>query len=433
MQVLINPGIIKWEGEKMNFIDLFAGAGGLSEGFTQAGFNPIAHIEINKHASKTLETRSAYHYLKRNNKLKYYYEYQKSYNLSENERLLAREKLFSYIPKDELELVINEGISDKTLPDMFKLIDNEMIRKNLPEVDLIIGGPPCQAYSLLGRARDDSSMENDERNYLYKHYARFLNYYSPRVFVFENVPGILTAKKGAIYKNLKAYLKRVGYNLESFILNSKDFGIPQSRKRVILIGFRKDLDFPVFEFPNLEYQYTISDLFMDLPKLQAGEKYTDTKYSKRKCMSHSIIEVREKNDLLTHHHARTHNPRDKAIYSEAIKKWNTNHTRLKYTDLDKNLITHKNTKSFLDRYKVVAGDLNYSHTVVAHLSKDGHHFIHPDISQLRSITVREAARLQTFPDNYFFEGSRTANYVQVGNAVPPLMAKKIAKLIKSIL
>lgn len=413
----------------MNFIDLFAGAGGLSEGFIQAGFTPIAHVEIDKHASKTLETRSAYHYLKTNNMLMHYYEYQKSYNLSDKERSNARKKLFDLIPMDEVELVINEGISDKTLPKIIELIDGKIAQNNIEEVDLIIGGPPCQAYSLLGRARDDSSMENDDRNYLYKLYARFLKYYQPRAFVFENVPGILTAKQGSIYKNLKALLKRVGYNLQSFTLNSKDFGVPQSRKRVILIGFRKDLLFPDFEFPDTEYQYTINDLFKDLPTLQAGDKFTDFKYMKRKCKPQSVIDIRDKNDILTHHHARTHNSRDKEIYKEAIRKWNTSKTRLRYTDLDNSLITHNNTSSFLDRFKVVSGDLNYSHTIVAHLSKDGHHFIHPDIAQLRSLTVREAARIQTFPDNYFFEGPRTANYVQVGNAVPPLMAKYIAELI----
>lgn len=413
----------------MNYIDLFAGAGGLSEGFIQAGFIPIAHVEIDKHASRTLETRSAYHYLKAKNLLKHYYEYQKSYNLSDNERAQAREKLFNLIPADGMELIINEGISDKTLGRIIKLIDGKMNQNNIGEVDLIIGGPPCQAYSLLGRARDSSSMEHDDRNYLYKLYARFLKYYQPKSFVFENVPGILTAKQGSIYKNLKAYLKRVGYNLQSFTLNSKDFGVPQSRRRVILIGFRKDLGFPDFYFPNTEYQYTINDLFKDLPTLQAGDKYTDFKYMKRICKPQSIIDIRGKNDILTHHHARTHNSRDKEIYKEAILKWNTSKKRLRYTDLDNSLITHKNRSSFLDRFKVVAGDLNYSHTIVAHLSKDGHHFIHPDMSQLRSLTVREAARIQTFPDNYFFEGPRTANYVQVGNAVPPLMAYQIALLL----
>ena len=133
---------------------------------------------------------------------------------------------------------------------------------------------------------------------------------------------------------------------------------------------------------------------------------------------------------MTHHEARSHIGRDLEIYKQAVNLWNMNKSRLKYNDLKEELITHNNTKSFLDRYKVVAGDLKHSHTVVAHISKDGHHYIHPDISQNRSLTIREAARLQSFPDDFFFEGSRTANFVQIGNAVPPLMAEGIARWFK---
>jgi DNA (cytosine-5)-methyltransferase 1 len=130
---------------------------------------------------------------------------------------------------------------------------------------------------------------------------------------------------------------------------------------------------------------------------------------------------------------RKHNERDREIYKLAISAWHDGHRRLKYTDLPEKLCTHKNKESFLDRFKVLAPDIACSHTMIAHISKDGHHFIHPDINQCRSISVREAARIQSFSDNYYFEGPRTAKFVQIGNAVPPIMAKGIAGKIKEIL
>lgn len=141
--------------------------------------------------------------------------------------------------------------------------------------------------------------------------------------------------------------------------------------------------------------------------------------------------IRTKKDVLTHHVSRPNKERDITIYKKAIELWNNGHQRLNYNDLPDELKTHKNRKAFLDRFKVVEGDQPCCHTVLAHISKDGHYFIHPDINQHRSITVREAARIQSFPDNYFFEGPRTAQFVQIGNAVPPLMAREIAYGIAS--
>ncbi|OBR92958.1 modification methylase HaeIII [Clostridium ragsdalei P11] len=414
----------------MNFLDLFAGGGGLSEGFLRNGFEPITHIELDKNACKTLETRSAYYYLKRNNMLQLYRRYQKSYNETDDVREREREILLSHIPQGILEPVLNIEISKKTLPEIFDKIDQRLNVVGQEDVDIVIGGPPCQAYSLVGRARDENNMENDPRNYLYKLYIRFLNRYHPKSFVFENVPGILTAFNGNLFRNIQAYMKRVGYNIEAHKIDAKDLGVLQSRKRIIIIGWRKDLKFtyPIFE-PVIS-DYTVNDILNDLPKLRAGENYREFTYRKsvNKCLLKT--KIRNKDDIVTHHISRNHTKRDLEIYRLALDKWNREKARIKYTDLPEYLKTHKNQTSFLDRFKVVAGDKKYSHTIVAHISRDGHHYIHPDITQNRSLTVREAARIQSFPDDYFFEGPRTANFVQIGNAVPPLMAEKIALWFK---
>ncbi|GCD13008.1 DNA cytosine methyltransferase [Clostridium tagluense] len=410
----------------MNFLDLFSGAGGLSEGFLKAGFEAVAHIELNTYACKTLETRSAYHYFKSNNMLELYKEYQKTYNQTEKIRVEKRRELLSYVPEGIMEPVINEEISEKTLPRIFEMIDSRLGVMENNEIDLVIGGPPCQAYSLVGRARDENGMKDDPRNYLYKLYVRFLSRYQPKAFVFENVPGILTAFDGNLFKNIQAYMKRVGYNIEARKIDAKDLGVLQSRKRVIIVGWRKDLNFCYPEIIQNCINYFVDDVLRDLPKLRAGEGYKGFSYNLNP--NKYILEsgIRYGDDILTHHIARSHIKRDLEIYKIAVDKWNKDKTRIKYTDLPEKLKTHNNLTSFLDRYKVVAGNEKYSHTVVAHISRDGHHYIHPDITQNRSLTVREAARIQSFPDDYFFEGPRTANFVQIGNAVPPLMAEKIA-------
>ncbi|GIO41393.1 DNA cytosine methyltransferase [Paenibacillus apis] len=414
----------------MNFLDIFSGAGGLSEGFLRAGFTPVAHIERDIYACKTLETRSIYYYLKGTNQLDRYRKYQQSYYASNVERNRERAELINAVPENKLEPIMNLEISDDTLPYIFQRIDERLAHLQEEKIDLIIGGPPCQAYSLVGRARDENGMEEDPRNYLYKLYVRFLTRYQPKAFVFENVPGILTAFKGALFKNIQAYMKRVGYNIQARQLNAKDFGVLQDRKRIIIVGWRKDIE---YKFPCTEavqYKYNVIDLLSDLPKLQAGERSKNILYNLPPNRLLIDSNIRSDDDIVTHHEARNHVQRDLDIYRIAVQMWDLERRRLKYPDLPEKLITHKNLTSFLDRFKVVAGNQGFSHTIVAHISKDGHHYIHPDITQNRSLTVREAARIQSFPDNYFFEGPRTSNFMQIGNAVPPLMSEKLASWFK---
>lgn len=403
----------------MNYIDLFAGAGGLSEGFLQNGFSPLAHIEMNPDACFSLKTRLCFHYLKGKKELSYYRKYLRGE--------ITRGELYSFVPQDLLASVINEKMSDDTINSLFVEVDALVGKKT---VDVIIGGPPCQAYSLVGRAVKEDKMAGDERNYLYRLYCRFLKRYQPKMFVFENVPGLLTANNGQHFSNLKKYLAHVGYKIEYKELNAKDFGVLQSRRRIIIVGWKAELadKYSYPHFNKIKHDFIVEDLLSDLPSLQAGEESTE--YSRKPTKYLSEFGIRNKDDILTLHIARPHIARDKEIYNLVIDAWNDGHKRLRYVDLPSALRTHRNVTSFLDRFKIVEWDTPACHTMMAHISKDGHYFIHPDKKQNRSITVREAARIQSFPDNYYFEGSRTAAFTQIGNAVPPLMAKSIAESIK---
>lgn len=397
-----------------NYIDLFAGAGGLSEGFIRAGFNPIAHVEMDSAACFTLKTRIAYHYLSENGKEEIY----NSYLLGE----ISREELYSKIPAQLLKSVINAEIGTENR-ETFKVIDSALDGRS---VDLIIGGPPCQAYSVVGRA-PLKHKSDDERTMLYIHYGRFLKKYQPKVFVFENVPGILSAAKGKYFKNLQKYYRRLGYVVEQKLLNAIDFGVVQSRERVIVIGWKKEIDFSYPEFLPEEIFGSRDDIFSDLPEIAPGELSRTQQYKTEINDYLRQTKIRNGVDYVSQHIARPHNDKDLAIYRLAIERMNAGQ-RLKNNLIPEEMRTQKNTKDFLDRFKVVD---KTPHTMIAHIAKDGHHFIHPDINQLRSISVREAARIQSFPDNYYFEGikeksPRTAAFRQIGNAVPPLMAEMIA-------
>lgn len=391
----------------MNFIDLFAGAGGLSEGFYRKDFEALVHLEIDKWACETLKTRMEY------------YGYQNVDNK-----------------------VIQKDITDAdTVEVLEKIVGNK-------EVDIIIGGPPCQAYSTLGRAKDEYGMTKDPRNFLFEHYIKILNHFRPKFFVFENVIGMLTAKIND-FRIVDDIVKKLGeyYNLRDdlnkCILNSVNYGVPQIRKRVILIGVRKDLDIRVEdvynsivkthneiagENNNLNDPVTVRDAISDLPKLLPGEGMDKIPF-KFKGKNNFLKKITdEKLKYLRHHIARKHNEMDIARYKNmAQNKWT-------FKELLEHMpeLKHAKPRVFSNSYTVQFWD-RPSRTIIAHLYKDGNQFIHPDAAQHRTLTPREAARLQSFPDDFVFEGSKTEAYKQIGNAVPPLMAEAIAEGIKKYL
>ena len=412
--------LLKAMAKKYTIIDLFAGAGGLSEGFVQAGFVPIAHVEMDKDACNTLRTRCCYHYLRANNQLDIYYKYLKGE--------ISREILYTSVPAEVTNAVINVEISDYTINDTFDKI--KLLAKGR-KIDMIIGGPPCQAYSLLGRHR--KTMENDPRTLLYLQYGKFLKEFSPKGFVFENVPGLLSAKKGEHFQNLQTYFDELGYKVHFKMLNASDYGVLQERRRIIIVGWQKDNDMGYPEIKKASTDAVVNDILEDLPLLKAGENEMVSLYKKKNNSYLRESGIRADDEIfVTQNITRSVNANDASIYAYAIKLWDSKQVRVKYTDLPMELRTQKNEDSFLDRFKVVNGKGN-AHTVVAHLAKDGHYYIHPSLDVCRSISVREAARMQSFPDNFYFEGSRSAMFKQIGNAVPVLMAKKIAESIKILL
>lgn len=282
-------------------------------------------------------------------------------------------------------------------------------------------------------------MLGDKRNYLYLFYGEFLKRYQPKYFVFENVTGLLSAKDsdGRYYFNeMRMLFKELGYITEYRVLNAQDYGMLQARKRIILVGRKGNTTGFYPELQQEKAGVSVSEIFNDLPAIRAGEGSVHSCRT-QKYYGSWLYDSGIKNDEIpvTWHVARPINQQDAEIYRIASDLWNKEQKRLEYNDLPEYLKTHKNRTAFIDRFKVVAGNLSASHTVLAHLAKDGHYYIHPDLQQNRSITPREAARLQTFPDDYYFEGvtgkpSRTAAFRQIGNAVPVLLARKIAEKLK---
>jgi len=421
----------------LNFIDLFAGAGGLSEGFIRAGYTSLAHIEMDKYACDTLKTRAAYHYLKITNQLDIYKKY-----LHEKQEKEDGSKLWEQVPKSVIDTVIQSEIGEKTIKDIFKKVDTLIGDK---QIDIIVGGPPCQAYSVVGRARLGKKVEDDPRNELYKFYVKFLKRYQPKMFVFENVLGIRTAKKGEPLKDLTRLVEKDGYKMELKIQTASEHGVLQHRQRVIIVGWKvKDENGnpTAYHYPDLKpekHKYEVlKDLFIDLPIRKHGEgqlcapiQYTkplsEMKYLKKSDIRNSTF------DFTTQHIARPNNENDREIYKMAVEDWLNDRKRIDYSQIPARLQHHKNRETFKNRFQVV-DPYGCCHTVVAHIAMDGHYYIYPvqnpTIDNVRSITIREAARLQSFPDDYYFEGSRSAAFRQIGNAVPMVLAHKIAEELK---
>lgn len=393
--------------KKYTFIDLFAGCGGLSEGFYRQGFKALAHVEIDHWACETLRTRMKF------------YGY-KDYN---------REVIEHDITSDDILERIDKAVNGRT-------------------VDIIIGGPPCQAYSTAGRVRDGKKMASDPRNYLFESYVKILEYYSPKFFVFENVTGLLSAqvKNAPIFpKVLKALgnqYKVIG-NPEVLVHNTADYGVPQLRKRVIIIGVRKDIDKSAEELyesiikthwdpetPSNEKKgkkrfVDVRQAIGDLPPVEPGHD-ASTETFDYPCNNEYLKRIGKQGIYpLMDHIARKHNDLDRERFQVMIHNhWSFGQLRRKMPQYE-----HEHARIFDNSYVVQWWDLP-SKTILAHIHKDGFQYIHPDEEQRRTFTVREAARIQSFPDDFEFKGSRGEKYKQIGNAVPPLFAEALAKSIK---
>ena len=393
------------------FIDLFAGCGGLSEGFYRQGFKALAHVEINHYACETLRKRMLYY----------------GYN---------------NVDKEVIE-------HDITSPDILDKINEAVAGR---DVDIIIGGPPCQAYSSAGRVRDKEGMEKDARNYLFESYVKVLEYFKPKIFVFENVTGILsaTANGKKVFPKVVAALGKeykIVKDPDTILFNTANYGVPQIRKRIILMGVRKDIneieandlynnvikthydpEMPENERKGLKRFVDVQQALGDLPKVYPGEDASSDKYD-YPCNNDFLKQIGKKGEYpLYDHICRNHNDVDRERFRVMIENhWSFGELRRQRPDLE-----HAHARLFDNSYVVQWWNLP-SKTIIAHLHKDGFQFIHPDLDQARTFTVREAARIQSFPDDFEFAGSRGEKYKQIGNAVPCLFAEALAKAIKKVL
>lgn len=309
------------------------------------------------------------------------------------------------------------------------------------KIDVIIGGPPCQAYSIAGRIRDKDGMKNDYRNYLFESYLKVVNRYKPKFFVFENVPGILSASPDGepIIERIKKRFDECEYtildNLKKAIIDVSEYGVPQNRKRIIILGVskkyfgEKKANIIVNEFYNKYLnryktkKMTVKEAIGDLPKLLPTDEYR----KEGKKYSHLFEEYK-----IANHIPRFHSERDKKIFYLLEKDISDGTNFYNSTEKLKELYYQQTgKKSNVHKYYVLRWD-EQSNTIPAHLYKDGLRHIHPDPEQARSITVREAARLQSFDDDYEFIGSMMDQYKMIGNAVPPKFSNAIAKAIKDI-
>ncbi|MBY0579185.1 MAG: DNA cytosine methyltransferase [Burkholderiales bacterium] len=502
-------------------IDLFSGPGGLGEGFSSLdegkAFRIVVSAEMESSARETLRLRSFYRLLRGQwGDAGSYYRYCNGEAATPYDE--TSKKLWEQAGQEALQLTLGNARDNETLD---KLLDDRL--KSGDEC-VLIGGPPCQAYSLAGRSRNagipEYLPEKDPRHFLYREYLRIIQTRQPAVFVMENVKGILSSSVGGrqIFQDILRDLSNPGAALEpacpskryrihslvntnhfeegmdlvafdprDFIIRAEKYGIPQARHRVILLGIREDIS-GRFELLREEDSVSVREVIAELPKLRSrisrrkdtgmewgilvrnlmsrlAEEATLKKQTEladallelatsvNETLTFGALRMPMQNALHSHgilnwyhdanlkvwlnHEARSHMPSDlgrygyAAAYAKAFGVCPKGHEQFSLDGLRPN---HENweTGKFADRFKVQRWN-SPSTTITSHISKDGHYFIHPDPAQCRSLTVREAARLQTFPDNYFFMGNRTQQYQQVGNAVPPLLAYKIARIVREIL
>ncbi len=405
--------------KKLHTIELFAGCGGLLEGFLQqGGYDTLACVEWEKAPCLTLANRleQKWHHANANNEVI-------RFDIQRTDELVNG--------FEDEEYGKHEGLA--------KLIGNQT-------VDAIVGGPPCQAYSLAGRIRDEHGMKEDYRNYLFESYMRIVKYFKPKFFVFENVVGLLSAAPDGypIVNRIRKEFMDAGYkvaeNFRDTLFEVCDYGVPQHRKRVIIIGIRMDCfdvdkcisDDMIHDFYNVimpsfrQKQRTVFDAIGDLPKIyplskpivQNGKKYSHAPISSEKVKNHV---------------PRFHSARDISVFR--LLEEDIQSSRKEYVSIEKlkelyTKVTGK--KSNIHKYYVLRNE-EPSNTIPAHLYKDGMRHIHPDPEQARSITVREAARLQTFPDDFEFLGANMAQYKMIGNAVPVDFAKIVAEALYKLI
>ena len=413
---LISPDAAK-EGndsrKKIRFIDLFAGCGGLEDGFLGTGkYKEIAALEWLKPQVDTLRKRLLDKY-----DIEDADERVMQFDIQKDEQMFGGWK-------EDPEFGEGKGL------DYF--VDKE------GGLDIIIGGPPCQAYSIAGRVRDENGMKDDYRNYLFEHYLNVVNRYKPVLFVFENVPGILSAAPDGepIVSKIRAGFSRIGYEIVDDLkkwakVNAAQYSVPQNRQRMIIIGIRREKckknpqeylhDFYERILPKYRGKkiITVGEALGDLPKFTPV--YDEINHSKR--VSH-LPQVTEVN----WHIPRYHSVRDMKIYSLLAEDIESGRREFDSKKMSKLYEERVGAKSPIHRYHVLEPDLP-STTIIAHIYKDGNRFIHYDSKQARSITVREAARLQSFDDDFVFVGNRGNAYEMIGNAVPPKLAEAIGNAV----